>query len=161
MVPQFTSVHEKTWSPQILNSAQLHHCTGLESFGWAGELWLKKQNLPQVPTKCFPLPQELMNPADRPIWHRDGSTSVRQAHKDDKMKRCEIWVRDAQNTGCGAWGEREEGQGWFLERRWERKGKETKEWMRKKRAWSERKEKRKVTIEAFYFFLVRRKEVSS
>lgn len=45
-----------------------------------------------------------MNPADRPIWHRDSSTSVRQAHKGNKMKRCEIWLRDTQNTGHGAQG---------------------------------------------------------
>ena len=54
----------------------------------------RKRDLHQVPTKCFPLPEEPMNPADRPIWHRNGSTSVRQAHKDDKTKRREIWVGD-------------------------------------------------------------------
>lgn len=45
-----------------------------------------------------------MNPADRPVWHRDDSTSLRQAHKDDKMKRCEIWAGDTQNTGHEAQG---------------------------------------------------------
>lgn len=123
MVPQLTSVHEKTWNPQILNSALLHYYTGLESFRWAGELWLKKQNLHQVPMKCLPLLQELMNPADRPIWHRDGSTSVRQAHKDDKTKRCEIWVGDTQNTGCGAQGGERGGTKLVVEKEVRKKGK--------------------------------------
>lgn len=102
-----------------------------------------------------------MNPADRPIWHRDGSTSVRQAHKDDKMKRCEIWVRDAQNTGCEAQGGERGGTRLVFGKEVRKKGKGNKRMNEKEKGMVRKKGEKKVTIEAFYFFLVRRKEVSS
>lgn len=131
-VPQLTSVHERTWCPQIFNSALLHQCTRLESFSWTGSLALNKgQNLHQVSTKCFSLPPKLLNQADRPIWHRKGSTSLRWATKMTKWKDAR-WVGNARNTGLwgsGRWEKREKAGYWKGGEKW-KEMKQNNEWER-------------------------------
>ena len=136
---------------------QLCFPAGLESFGWTGSLGLnKKQDLHEAPTKCFPLPQELENPADRPVWHGKGSTSVRRAHKDDKIKSCEMggrckkyWLWD-----LGKWEKRERVDCW-------NEGEKEKE-RKQKNGWQRNKVQReREQLSRGDFSKIRRKEVSS
>lgn len=110
MVPQLTSMQEKTESPQILNSALLHQCTGLESIGSTGSLWLSNR-ICSMSAKCFPLSQELMDPAAKPALHRNGSTSVIQDRNSGKKKLWDIGGKCKKHWlwGLGWWemGEKE------------------------------------------------------
>lgn len=128
MVPQLTSMQEKTESPQILNSALLHQCTGLESIGSTGSLWLSKQQDLQHVCKMLPSVTGADGPSSQASfaqkWKYIGNTGPQQWQK--KIVRHRWEMQETLVVGLGV--VRDGGEGALLEWRWKRN-----EWVTSKR----------------------------